>query len=319
MKPIILTSGDPAGIGPEVALKAAALWRQRGNPRPLLIAADQAWLRNNYSGLLNPTKNIEFLDLQWDFDPKNIGQVGKQQGEIGFASIKTAVEHCLSDKAAAMVTAPIHKESLALAGLPWPGHTEMLAELANPQSPPGVRMMLVNPDLRVVLNTVHLAIKEVPTALNKMDLATTIRLAHRACQDFGVASPRVAVAGLNPHAGEAGLFGQEEIETITPAINEARKEGLDVTGPWPGDTVFMRARNHQEFDVVIAQYHDQGLIPIKYLGLDQGVNLTIGLPFIRTSVDHGTAFDRAGKNKADPGSMLAAIELADQLARQRGL
>jgi 4-hydroxythreonine-4-phosphate dehydrogenase len=180
-------------------------------------------------------------------------------------------------------------------------------------------MMLVNPDLRVVLNTVHLAIKDVPTALNKMGLANTIRLAHRACQDLGVASPRVAVAGLNPHAGEAGLFGQEEIETIAPAINEARKEGIDVTGPWPGDTVFMRARSHQEFDVVVAQYHDQGLIPVKYLGLDQGVNVTIGLPFIRTSVDHGTAFDLAGKNKADPGSMLAAIELADQLARQRGL
>lgn len=285
----------------------------------MLIAADQTWLRDNYSDLFNPTKNIEFLDLQWNFDPKNIGQVGKQQGEIGFASIKAAVQLCLSGEAAAMVTAPIHKESLALAGLPWPGHTEMLAELANPQSPPEVRMMLVNPDLRVILNTVHLAIKDVPTALNKMGLANTIRLAHRACQDLGVASPRVAVAGLNPHAGEAGLFGQEEIETIAPAINEARKEGIDVTGPWPGDTVFMRARSHQEFDVVVAQYHDQGLIPIKYLGLDQGVNVTIGLPFIRTSVDHGTAFDLAGKNKADPGSMLAAIELADQLARQRGL
>lgn len=319
MKPIILTSGDPAGIGPEVAMKAAALWVHKNNPRPLLLAADQAWLKNNYGRLFNPTKNVGFHDLHWNFDPKNIGQVGKQQGEIGFASIKAAVQLCLSGEAAAMVTAPIHKESLALAGLPWPGHTEMLAELANPECPPEVRMMLVNPDLRVVLNTVHLAIRDVPKTLNKTDLVTTIRLAHRACQDLGVSSPRVAVAGLNPHAGEAGLFGREEIETIAPAINDARKEGIDVTGPWPGDTVFMRARNHQDFDVVVAQYHDQGLIPIKYLGLDRGVNLTIGLPLIRTSVDHGTAFDLAGKNKADPGSMLAAIELADQLARQRGL
>jgi 4-hydroxythreonine-4-phosphate dehydrogenase len=319
MKPIILTSGDPAGIGPEVALKAARLWGQRREARPLLLAGDATWLRKNHPEAFNPTDSLQIIDTSWDFNPDLIGSVGKAQGKISFDSIRTAVELCMSGKAAAMVTAPIHKESLSQAGVPWPGHTEMLAALASPSSPPEVRMMLINPDLRVVLNTVHLALQDVPRALTQSGLLTTIELAHRACQELGLALPRIAVAGLNPHAGESGLFGREEIDVIAPAIQSARMAGINVTGPWPGDTVFMKAKGHKDFDVVIAQYHDQGLIPIKYLGLDQGVNVTIGLPFIRTSVDHGTAFDLAGKNAADPGSMLAAIELADRLARLRGL
>jgi 4-hydroxythreonine-4-phosphate dehydrogenase len=224
---------------------------------------------------------------------------------------------CMRQEAAALVTGPIHKESLALAGHPWPGHTEMLADLASPSSPPTVRMMLVNHELRVVLNSVHQSLSDMIDALETNALTQTILLADRACREQGVQAPRVAVAGLNPHAGESGLFGREDIDIIAPAIANAKSLGIDASGPWPGDTVFMRARNHRDFDVVVAQYHDQGLIPIKYLGIDQGVNITLGLPFIRTSVDHGTAFDIAGKNSADPRSMLAAIALADRLASQK--
>jgi 4-hydroxythreonine-4-phosphate dehydrogenase len=178
-------------------------------------------------------------------------------------------------------------------------------------------MMLVNPELKVVLNSVHVSLKDMIDGLNIRDLVQTILLAQSACQQLGVVAPRIAVAGLNPHAGEAGLFGREDLDIIGPAIAQAKSLGANVTGPWPGDTVFMRARQAKEFDVVIAQYHDQGLIPIKYLGLDQGVNMTLGLPFIRTSVDHGTAFDIAERLIADPSSLLAAIALADRLASQQ--
>ena len=169
----------------------------------------------------------------------------------------------------------------------------------------------------VVLNSVHVPLRDVIDGLNTEELVHTIALAQRACQQLGVQEPRIAVAGLNPHAGESGLFGREDIDVIAPAIAKARTLGIHASGPWPGDTIFMRARHHKEFDVVVAQYHDQGLIPIKYLGIDQGVNITLGLPFIRTSVDHGTAFDIAGKNIADPGSLVAAIALADRLASQQ--
>jgi len=179
-----------------------------------------------------------------------------------------------------------------------------------------VRMMLVNPDLRVVLNSVHQSLRDMLDSLNQSDLVQTILLAKAACHRLGVQHPRIAVAGLNPHAGEGGLFGREDLDIVAPAVAQAKSLGINVSGPWPGDTVFMRARGHREFDVVVAQYHDQGLIPIKYLGLDQGVNLTLGLPFVRTSVDHGTAFDIAGQGIADPGSMLSAIALADRLVSQ---
>jgi 4-hydroxythreonine-4-phosphate dehydrogenase len=177
-------------------------------------------------------------------------------------------------------------------------------------------MMLVNPDLRVVLNSVHESLRDMLDGLDTAGLLKTILLTQSACQQLGVRSPRIAVAGLNPHASENGLFGREDRDIVAPAINQARSLGLDVSGPWPPDTVFMRARCHKDFDVVVALYHDQGLIPIKYLGLDQGVNLTLGLPFIRTSVDHGTAFDIAGKGIADPSSLVAALSLADRLALQ---
>ncbi len=318
MKPLIVTSGDPAGIGPEIALKAAAQWMQGGaHQRPVRIAGDVNWLTDLARKLKIPTQNIKYLPVQWDTEKILVGKVGKAAGQAGFESIRAAVTLCMRQEAAALVTGPIHKESLALAGHPWPGHTEMLADLASPSSPPTVRMMLVNHELRVVLNSVHQSLSDMIDALETNALTQTILLADRACREQGVQAPRVAVAGLNPHAGESGLFGREDIDIIAPAIANAKSLGIDASGPWPGDTVFMRARNHRDFDVVVAQYHDQGLIPIKYLGIDQGVNITLGLPFIRTSVDHGTAFDIAGKNSADPRSMLAAIALADRLASQK--
>lgn len=318
MKPLIVTSGDPAGIGPEIALKASAAWLDgKGHQRPVLIAGDPDWLNDLAKKIEIPTKNIKFLPVRWEKEAISVGKVGKAAGQAGFESIRAAVTLCMRQEAAAIVTGPIQKESLALAGHPWPGHTEMLADLASPSSPPAVRMMLVNQELRVVLNSVHQSIRDMVDALDTDGLVQTILLADRACREQGVRQPRVAVAGLNPHAGESGLFGREDIDIISPAVARAQSLGVNASGPWPGDTVFMRARNHRDFDVVVAQYHDQGLIPIKYLGIDQGVNITLGLPFIRTSVDHGTAFDIAGRNIADSGSMLAAIALADRLAGQK--
>ncbi|MBU3724564.1 MAG: 4-hydroxythreonine-4-phosphate dehydrogenase PdxA [Burkholderiaceae bacterium] len=317
MKPLIVTSGDPSGIGPEIVLKAAARWLSGPEQsRPLLIAGDPEWFEELGKELNISTKNMNFLPVLYEKKKIHVSQVGKESGQAGFEAIRAAVTRCMLKEAAGLVTAPIHKESLALAGHPWPGHTEMLAELASPSAPPAVRMMLINPELKVVLNSVHLSLKDMIDGLNVKDLTQTILLARDACLRLGIAAPRVAVAGLNPHAGEAGLFGREDLDIIAPAVAAAQTLGVDASGPWPGDTVFMRARRGQDFDVVVAQYHDQGLIPIKYLGLDQGINITLGLPFIRTSVDHGTAFDIADKHIADPGSLLAAIALADRLASQ---
>lgn len=316
MKPLILTSGDPAGIGPEVALKAANLWQRQAHARPILVAGDPQWLDATGKELGIPTENINFLPINWDKESISKKSVGKASGQAAFEAVRAAVSLCVRNEAAGLVTAPIHKESLALAGHPWPGHTEMLADLASPSAPPSVRMMLVNPDLRVVLDSVHESVRDMLDGLNTGHLVQTILLAHKACEQFGLTRPRIGIAGLNPHAGEGGLFGREELDIISPAVSQARSLGLDASGPWPGDTIFMRARGFKEFDAVVAIYHDQGLIPIKYMGLDQGVNLTLGLPFIRTSVDHGTAFDIAYQGVADPGSMLSAIGLADRLASQ---
>jgi len=192
------------------------------------------------------------------------------------------------------------------AGFNYPGHTEILAERT---ATGDYAMMLVNDELRILLVTIHMPLSAVPAAITPEAELRAIRLAHAACLQLGINSPRVAVAGLNPHAGEDGQFGHEDLAHIAPAIRQARAQGINASGPWPGDTVFMRARRG-DFDIVVAQYHDQGLIPIKYLGLDQGVNVTVGLPFVRTSVDHGTAFDIAGQGIADPGSLRAAVGLA---------
>lgn len=240
-----------------------------------------------------------------------LGRIDARAGQAAHQAIVRASRDAMAGHVAAVVTAPIHKEALHAAGVKHPGHTEILAELAGVDD---VRMMLANDELRTLLVTIHVSLREAIERIRCAAVLDTILIAHAGLQQLGIERPRIAVAGLNPHAGEGGLMGREDIEEIAPAIAQARARGIDATGPWPGDTVFMRARGFREFDLVVAMYHDQGLIPVKYLGLDQGVNVTVGLPFVRTSVDHGTAFDIAGRGIADPSSLLAALTMAQRLA-----
>jgi 4-hydroxythreonine-4-phosphate dehydrogenase len=247
-----------------------------------------------------------------------MGTVQADAGRAAIACIEAATDLALARRASAIVTAPVHKQALAAAGSPFPGHTEMLQERARGGgSLPEVRMMLANDELRVVLVTIHVSLMRAIELLSAERIAVTIRLAHEAGQRFGIAAPRIAVAGLNPHAGEGGLFGDEEARVIEPAIVQARAAGIDARGPFAPDTVFMRARRAPghagEFDLVVAMTHDHGLIPVKYLGVERGVNVTLGLPIVRTSPDHGTAFDIAGRGVADPASLQAALSMAHEL------
>lgn len=243
------------------------------------------------------------------------GGVHASAGRAAAACVRHAVALVQAGQAEAVVTAPIHKEALAAAGEPYPGHTELLQDLAGGAP---VRMMLANDELRTVLVTIHVSLRRAIEGVTFDAVLSTIRIAHDAARRWGLAAPRIAVAGLNPHAGEGGLFGEEELTVIGPAVQAARAEGIDARGPFAPDTVFMRARHTAdhpgEFDMVVAQYHDQGLIPVKYLGVEHGVNVTLGLPFVRTSPDHGTAFDLAGSGRASPASLIAAARLARQLA-----
>jgi 4-hydroxythreonine-4-phosphate dehydrogenase len=248
-----------------------------------------------------------------------LGQIDARAGAAAAACIEQAARLALAGEVSAIVTAPLHKEALAAAGVPHPGHTEMLQALASAGGPlRPVRMMLANPELRTVLVTIHMALRQAIDVLNFDVVLETIRIAHHSARLWGQPRPRIAVAGLNPHAGEGGLFGDEEILFIGPAVQAARAEGIDASGPYAPDTVFMRARHTPthpgEFDIVVAMTHDHGLIPVKYLGVEQGVNVTLGLPFVRTSPDHGTAFDIAGTGQADPASLLAALRMARRLA-----
>ena len=238
-----------------------------------------------------------------------------REGAAAARWIEQAVRAVQQGQARAVVTAPIHKEALSAAGVPYPGHTEMLQALAaGPDgSLPPVRMMLANPELKVVLVTIHVALRRALELLDFDAVLSTVRIAHRAAAAWGQPAPRIAVAGLNPHAGEGGLFGDEELRYIGPAVQAARAEGIDAQGPFPPDTVFMRARQGA-FDLVVAMTHDHGLIPVKYLGVEEGVNVTLGLPFVRTSPDHGTAFDIAGRGLADASSLVTAVRMARQLS-----
>jgi 4-hydroxythreonine-4-phosphate dehydrogenase len=286
MKPrVAITSGDPAGIGPEIARRAAA------DPRVLEACVPV---------LYGPPEAPAFAP----------GVLGGDAGRAAYDVIVRAVDDALGGRVDAIATAPINKEALRLAGLPWNGHTDLLAHLTAASD---VAMLFYSDALRVVLATVHIALADVPRALTQVSLEATIDLTARELPKFGFARPRIAVAGLNPHAGEHGLFGHEEDTTIGPAIAACGARGVDVAGPFPGDTVFLRA-HRGEFDVVVACYHDQGLIPVKLLAFGRAVNVTIGLPIVRTSVDHGTAFDIAGKGVADPESMIGAVLLAARLA-----
>ena len=238
------------------------------------------------------------------------GVLSAEAGRAAYEQIARAVRDAQEHRIAAIATAPVNKEAFRLAGLRWTGHTDLLAHLTGSKH---VAMMFYSESLVVVLATVHIALADVPSMLTQASLEATIELAAREMPRFGVLSPRIAVAGLNPHAGEHGLFGHEEERVIAPAIEACRDRRIDVSGPFPADTLFVRAMRG-EFDVVIACYHDQGLIPVKVLAFGKAVNVTLGLPIVRTSVDHGTAFDIAGRGIADPGSMIEAVRLAARLA-----
>ncbi len=321
LRPLAITLGDAAGIGPEIVVKMHML----GLPAPAIVYGDLPAIERAV-GMLKAGLQIVAID-EVDRDSFNridhgvlyvrptspelprdlaFGRVNADAGRSSVQALCMAIDDAMQQRVAAIVTAPLNKEAMHAAGIDFPGHTEILAERSGTRH---VAMMLVNDQLRVILATIHIALAEVPLALSTELELRTIELAHRACAGMGIAKPRIAVAGLNPHAGENGKFGTEEQTIISPAITMAQDKGIDVSGPWPGDTIFMRARRG-EFDIVVAQYHDQGLIPIKYLGIDEGVNVTVGLPFVRTSVDHGTAFDIAGQGIADPSSLRTAFVTA---------
>ena len=345
-KPVVISMGDPAGIGPETIVKAF-----RDAPDLLqgcFVAGDVATMRRAVGFVSSPSNPVQ---LPWpvaqigapkaiaDVPPRCIpvmqvaqkhalvtmGKISALAGRVAGDCVLWAARAALRGEVGALVTAPLHKESLAAAGLPYsryPGHTELLqaeaaahAGCAVREMP--VRMMLSNNELRTVLVSIHLSLRAAIDAVTVESVLQTVRITHKSLRSMLGRAPRIAVAGLNPHAGEGGLFGEEELVVIQPALEVARAEGIDVQGPFAPDTVFMRARATngamREFDVVEAMYHDQGLIPVKYLGVEQGVNVTLGLPLVRTSPDHGTAFDIAGKGTADPSSLLAAIRMARQL------
>jgi 4-hydroxythreonine-4-phosphate dehydrogenase len=282
-----ITVGDPAGIGPEIARKAADDPRVRDACEPRLYGPS----------------------AESDLAAFAKGRVSASAGQAAYAAILDAVDDARAGRIDAIATAPVNKEAFAAAGLPWRGHTDLLAQLTGA---PRVAMMFYADTLRVILATVHIPLREVPEALTQQRLEDTIDLAAIELPRFGHASPRLAVAGLNPHAGEHGVIGFEEDRVIVPAIAACRARGMQVDGPFPADTIFGRAMRG-EFDAVITCYHDQGLIPIKLVAFGRAVNVTLGLPIIRTSVDHGTAFDIAGRGIADPSSMIEAVRLAARL------
>jgi len=286
MKPrVAITCGDPAGIGPEIAQKAANDPRVRDVCEPVVYG---------------PPASARFTP----------GELSAEAGRAAYDTLCEAVKDAQSGVVAAVATAPVNKLAFARAGLPWKGHTDLLAHLTGS---PRVAMMFWSEPLKVVLATIHIPLASVTSALTRELVDDIIDLSSRELPRFGIAQPRLAFAGLNPHAGEDGLLGHEEAKVLRPAIEAAQKRGIHINGPFPGDTVFGRAVRG-EFDAVIACYHDQGLIPVKLLAFGRAVNVTLGLPIIRTSVDHGTAFDIAGKNVADPASMIEATLLAARLA-----
>lgn len=291
-KPIVaITVGDPSGIGPEIALAAAA------DPRVTDVCQPRIY---------GPTD----ADTLARFP---CGQVHAESGRAAYDLITQATSDALAGRVDAIATAPVNKAAFAAAGLTWKGHTDLLGHLCGVDH---VAMMFWSNELRVVLATVHIPLAEVPRAITVDGLLDTIRLTATSMPAFGFATPRIAVAGLNPHAGEDGLLGHEDTTVMRPAVERARNEGLDVQGPFPADTLFVRAVRG-EFDAVIAAYHDQGLVPVKLLAFGRSVNVTLGLPIIRTSVDHGTAFDIARQGRADASSMVEAILLAARLAATR--
>ena len=289
---VALTAGDPSGIGPEIAVKASRDERVLAVCRPIIYGPH----------------------TEADLARFPAGRVCADSGRAAYDAIARAVADARSGRIDAIATAPLNKAAFAAAGYPWPGHTDLLAHLCGVRD---VAMMFWSERLRVVLATVHIPLAQVPAALTHDALLGVIRLTAASLPAFGFAQPSLGVAGLNPHAGEDGLLGSEESTVMAPAVAAARREGIDARGPFPADTIFVRA-SRGEFDAVIACYHDQGLIPVKLVAFGRAVNVTLGLPIIRTSVDHGTAFDIARQGIADPGSFVEAIVLAARLHLRRG-
>ena len=340
-KLLAITQGDPAGIGPETIAKA---FRDAPDDlRGCFVVGDLATLRRAAQCVQRPgepslpvallTEPAQALSVPprclpvWQLPgvpgPQPWGQISAEAGRAAADCVVWAARSALRGDIAGLVTAPLHKEALHAAGVDYPGHTELLqaeaaahAGVALADMP--VRMMLASDELRTVLVSIHVSLRQALDAVTFDNVLQTLRITHAALLRSLGRAPHIAVAGLNPHAGEGGLFGREEIEYIAPAIAAARAQGLQVSGPLAPDTVFMRARHASghpgEFDVVVAMYHDQGLIPVKYLGVDKGVNVTLGLPLVRTSPDHGTAFDIAGQGVADAASLIEAVRMAQKLA-----
>lgn len=312
MRRIGITIGDINGIGPEVALKAVANGRWPADVRFVFIGSEHLVREQAQAMNIPVSRRIEFLEVtgsaRW-----NPGKIRIDASRLAGESIRVAVKQCLFGGVDAMVTAPICKEGFHKAGIHVPGHTEYLAELTRT---PRFAMMLIGGGLRVVLVTRHIPISAVPHALTRKNIREHIELTAEALKLFGTKNGKIGVCGLNPHAGDGGVIGREELQLINPAIKAVRKKGCNVSDAVPADTIFHQALNGH-YDAVVAMYHDQGLGPLKMIGFDEGVNVTLGLPIIRTSPDHGTAFGIAGKNQASSGSMKSAIALAIQLAGKK--
>jgi len=309
---LALTAGDPAGIGPEIVLKALS---SEGRPKADVSVygpADALEERARRFALAWPVAGVRIVDIGPAAEV-GLGRPSPGGGRAAAAAVLAAARDAMAGRVDALVTAPLNKEALAAAGHPWPGHTEMLSEAAGCAD---VAMLFVGGGLRVALVTIHRSLRSVPDAVRADEVLRVVRLVHRELPALGAATRRIALCGLNPHAGEGGLFGREEIDVLAPAVGRLLAEGIDVTGPLPADSLFVRA-SRGEFDAVVAQYHDQGLIPVKLLSFGQAVNVTLGLPFVRTSVDHGTGFDIVGSGTADAGSLLAAMDLAATLVASR--
>jgi 4-hydroxythreonine-4-phosphate dehydrogenase len=343
LKPMAITQGDAAGIGPEIIVKAF-----RDAPQQMqgcVVVGDVAVMRRaallvaqcDYHAPHMQVQRVSNVDegarmaAPFDIPVLQItpplandqlpawGRISAAAGKLAADCVVWAAQAALRGEVSALVTAPLHKEALFAAGVPFPGHTEMLQAVAAAHAGVAVedmpvRMMLANPELKTVLVSIHMSLRQAIEAVTVDNILQTLHITHAAELARTGRAPHMALAGLNPHAGEGGLMGREELDIIIPAVQKAQTEGLQVSGPFAPDTVFMRARaNHGQpgaFDVVVAMYHDQGLIPVKYLGVEQGVNVTLGLPLVRTSPDHGTAFDIAGSAKADASSLLAAVDMA---------
>ena len=306
---IAVTSGEPAGIGPDICLSLV----EANFPARLVIVGDRALIESRAKQLGKTIDGLDILHVPL-CAPCEAGRLDIRNASYVIAVLDRALAGCQSGEFAAMITAPVHKGVINDAGIPFTGHTEYLAEQTGTQR---VVMMLAGAGLRVALATTHLALKDVPAAITRDDLTTTLRIVDADLRSkFGIARPRILVAGLNPHAGEGGYLGREEIEIIAPVIDALRAEGLDIVGPLPADTLFTR-NVLAGSDAQVAMYHDQGLAVLKYAAFEEGVNITLGLPILRTSVDHGTALDIAGTGRADPASLFAAVRMAAEIVARR--